>query len=939
MKRILLFTLLFITASVFAQVTSIPEFATENDSIIIRFDATQGGKGLMNYTGVVYAHTGVITNLSNSQWAYVIGSWGNNTVQPALTRLGPNLYELKIGYPRSFYKITNQNERILRLAFVFRSAAGTQQTEDIFHDIYLPGINVFFNEPKINVEFGDPLRSPGFASQGDTVKMDIQSFGIGTAVASVKLYIDNNLAAETTDERLLFDFIASEYNEGPHNTVVVAADTAGLADTTSFIMFVNPYVVNEPVPSGYAPGINISGNDVHLVLFAPFKKFVYLIGSFNDWKVNPDYFMKKHEISPDSVLWHITLKNLQPDQEWMYQYFVDGSVRIADPYSEKLIDPWNDQYISSTTYPGLTPYPRLKTNHPVTALKINQTQYEWQINDFERPLKTDLVIYELLIRDFLQTHDYKTLKDTLMYLKNLGINAIELMPVNEFEGNNSWGYNPSFYFAPDKYYGPADDLKKFIDYAHELGMAVIIDMVLNHSYGQSPLVRLYWNEQMGRPAANNPWYNEVSPNSAFSWGYDFNHESIHTKNFMDRVNNFWVNEYKVDGFRFDFTKGFTNTPGDGSSYDLSRINILKRMSDQIWKNDSTVYVILEHFAPNTEEKILADYGMMLWGNMNHSYNEATMGYTSNLSWGVYKNRNWVYPHLVTYMESHDEERLMYKNLQYGNSSGDYNIKDIRVALNRIKLAAAFFFTIPGPKMIWQFGELGYDYSIDYNGRLGEKPIRWDYFNDLKRNNLYKVFAALIKLKKENDAFRSTDFTYELAGTLKRIRIIHSTMNVSIIGNFGVTSGSISPQFAAPGKWYDYFSGDSITVNDPTAPIHLLPGEFRIYTSVELESPEPGILLNVEDSEDINLNNYQLEQNYPNPFNPVTTIRYQVPERALVTLKVYDLMGREVEDLVNEELGKGYYTAEFDASKLSSGIYFYRLESSNYTSSKKMVLIK
>jgi 1,4-alpha-glucan branching enzyme len=53
-----------------------------------------------------------------------------------------------------------------------------------------------------------------------------------------------------------------------------------------------------------------------------------------------------------------------------------------------------------------------------------------------------------------------------MYLKNLGINAVELMPVNEFEGNESWGYNPSFYFAADKYYGPADDLKKFIDYAH-----------------------------------------------------------------------------------------------------------------------------------------------------------------------------------------------------------------------------------------------------------------------------------------------------------------------------------------------------------------------------------------------------------------------------------------------------------------------------------------
>jgi 1,4-alpha-glucan branching enzyme len=92
-------------------------------------------------------------------------------------------------------------------------------------------------------------------------------------------------------------------------------------------------------------------------------------------------------------------------------------------------------------------------------------------------------------------------------------------------------------------------------------MAVIIDMVLNHSYGQSPMVRLYWDNQLSRPAANNPWYNTVSPNPVFSWGYDFNHESIHTKNFVDRVNKFWIKEFKVDGFRFDFTKGFTNTRG------------------------------------------------------------------------------------------------------------------------------------------------------------------------------------------------------------------------------------------------------------------------------------------------------------------------------------------------------------------------------------------
>ena len=84
--------------------------------------------------------------------------------------------------------------------------------------------------------------------------------------------------------------------------------------------------------------------------------------------------------------------------------------------------------------------------------------------------------------------------------------------------------------------------------------------------------------------------------------------------------------------------------------------------------------------------------------MNYNYNEATMGYNkpghSDLSSAYYINRNWPKPSLVTYMESHDEERLMYKNEQYGNSSGNYNIKNIAVGLNRMKEASAFFFLIP-----------------------------------------------------------------------------------------------------------------------------------------------------------------------------------------------------------------------------------------------------
>ncbi|MCK4577755.1 MAG: alpha-amylase, partial [Candidatus Marinimicrobia bacterium] len=539
---------------------------------------------------------------------------------------------------------------------------------------------------------------------------------------------------------------------------IIASDSLGNVDSAAVTVMVNPAIELATRPAGTVDGINYNSvTSATLSLFAPDKKFVYLIGDFNNWQPEMAYFMKKDESDPYGDHFWLILDNLSPGTEYAFQYLVDGEIRIADPYADKILDPWNDGYISSDTYPNLITYPGGKTEWPVAVLQTAQSEYVWQHSDtFVKPEKSGLVIYEMLLRDFLAAHDFATLLDTLDYFERLGVSAIELMPFNEFEGNSSWGYNPSFYFAPDKYYGPKHLLKEFIDAAHERGIAVIMDMVLNHSYGLSPLVRLYWEGD--GPAANNPWYNQTSPNPVYSWGYDFNHLSPHTQAFVDRVNKYWLTEYKVDGFRFDFTKGFTQTAGDGGAYDASRINILKRMADEIWETNSSAYVILEHFADNSEETILADYGMLLWGNTNHNYNEATMGYNasskSDFSWGYYGRRGWSQPHLVTYMESHDEERLMYKNLQYGNVSGDYSTKDLPTALNRMKLAGAFFFTLPGPKMIWQFQELGYDYSIDYGGRLGEKPIRWDYLDDPNRLNLFKTYAALMHLRNANEVFRS-----------------------------------------------------------------------------------------------------------------------------------------------------------------------------------------
>ncbi len=744
---------------------------------------------------------------------------------------------------------------------------------------------------------------------------------------------------------------------GVHTLKLYASTDSGSnsGDSTTFVVI--PPTVVEELPAGITDGINYLDNStVTLSLYAPKKQFVAVIGDFNDWQVDPAYYMKR---TPDSSRYWITVSNLQPQKEHLFQYYVDANLKIADPYTEKVLDQSNDPFIGSTTYPDLISYPGGKTQEIVSVLQTDQQSYLWQVDDFQRPAPKDLIIYELLIRDFIDRHDYKTLIDTLDYLDNLGVTAIELMPINEFEGNISWGYNPSFYFAPDKYYGPKNDLKQFIDECHKRGIAVILDMVLNHSFGQSPFVRLFSSGTYGPPTAANPWYN-ITATHPFSVGYDFNHESAATKALVDRVNAFWLTEYKVDGYRFDLSKGFTQRVSGSNvslwgQYDASRIAILKRMADKIWDVDSTAYVILEHFADNTEEKELSDYGMMLWGNLNIPYSQSAMGWledggmSSDLAGGYYKTRGWTKPHLITYMESHDEPWLMYKNLQFGRSSGSYNVKDLSTALNRIKLVAAFFLTLPGPKMLWQFGELGYDQNLPENGRTDPKPILWNYFTQTNRRNLYKTYAALLKLRNENEVFRSTDTQVSMRvgqGQYdRRINLSHTSMNVTIAGNFGVTTRDVNPNFQHSGTWYDYFSGDSISVTNTQAVMSLALGEFHIYTNKKLETPEPGIITAIEEDESgLRPLSFELYQNYPNPFNPETTIRFELPAAGEVSVKVFNVIGEEVATLVEKRMTAGTHVLSWqgvDAQgrQVGSGIYFLRISAGKNVAVRKMMVVR
>ncbi|MNX61756.1 Neopullulanase [compost metagenome] len=505
-----------------------------------------------------------------------------------------------------------------------------------------------------------------------------------------------------------------------------------------------------------------------------------------------------------------------------------------------VLDPQNDPALG-TKIANLPSYPQ-GGRGIVAVLDLTAKPYPWKVSSFVKPAAGDLLIYELLVRDFVKQHQYATLKDSLSYLKRLGVNAVELMPVQESEGNSTWGYNPSFHRALDKYYGSKNDFKAYIDACHENGIAVILDVVFNHAFGQSPMVQLY--AENANISSHNPWFNIIARHP-FNVGFDFNHESAYTQAFVKDMLTYWLKEYKIDGFRFDLSKGFTQKNSGTSetdlsawnAYDASRVAILKQYQQHIHNLDPTCYVILEHLGGEQEEMELAQSGILLWNNMNAVFNEAAMGWNSNngsdLGRLFASSHGMSQPSFVSYMESHDEQRLLFKCLNYGNASGNYSIKNLNTALARMEQVALFLLTAPGPKMIWQFGEYGYDISIDENGRTGEKPILWDYLKQDKRKQLFEVYAALTRFKTKNSIFR--DGMLVESGTkeaMKYFLLEKDGQQVGVLGNFGVTSADFALPKSLRSVWQNNFTGSTLDWTNQTK-ASLQPGEYLLVSKTKL----------------------------------------------------------------------------------------------------------
>ncbi|MDX2301681.1 MAG: alpha-amylase family glycosyl hydrolase [Microscillaceae bacterium] len=944
-----------------AQVSTVPAFPTADmTGVKIIYDATQGTSALQGVTSV-HLHTGVIlSGPTGTGWTNVVTEWGNPNSLGQMTKVAGEANKWEFTFPgtiRQFYNVA-ANTPIYRLGLVFRESGPcggfggnsnackegkTSANQDIFVDLFQGGLQLTFTEPTTS----------GFlVGNGDQVNISVETSetaNITFSVNGVNEPTVMNTTSASTQVAVSEDF---------YKVIVTASNgSQTVKDSVSFLKRIDPVI--EDLPSGIIAGINeIDDNTITLALEAPNKKFVYVVGDFNNWELNTDYQFKK---SNDGNFHWFTLTGLEAGKEYAFQYLVydeeEDIVRVTDPYAEKvLFDSDNDARVANN-YPNLKPYPTGKTVGPVGILQTAQAPFNF--SDFTRPAKEELIIYELLVRDFDTPKNFQAVIDRLDYLQDLGVNAIELMPVMEFNGNESWGYNPIFFCAVDKSYGTENDLKELIEACHQRGIAVILDMVLNHAEFECPLVKMYAEGFSAAP--DNPWFNQQATHP-FSVFYDFNHESQFTKDFIDRVNAYWLTEYKFDGFRFDLSKGFTQNTNCGASnsnvgcwnsYDASRVAILKRMADAIWAVDPNAYVILEHLGVDQEEIELANYrigegkGMMPWGIMHQAYKQNSLGFSqdSDLSRIYAKNRTFgaqTYQsnNLIGYMESHDEERLMYENLQFGNSMNNYNVRNLNTGLKRIAAVASFFFTVPGPKMLWQFGELGYDISINEGGRLGEKPIRWDYLQNPQRKQLYDVFSALIALRKSSEVFEKGQVTFSGGTNLLKqltIRPIAPTNNPTnadqlsavIVGNFDVTTNSLNANFPHTGTWYDYFEGNQdapLEVTNQNTSLNLAPGEFKVFVNFPL--PNPNLVLALEDE--------LVKQAFSLVGNPGSHLKvtWEGTKFQNIDFKLLDTYGRLMKSF--QPINQKSYTAEVNLTNLPAGIYFLEINTEKGRTVKRVL---
>ena len=835
-KLTLLFLSVFALAAV-AQVTTVPAIIQKGytGEVTIIFNPNEGNKGMVGATQC-YAHTGLITSASSNDgdWKNVVEGWRANTSKTQLTQDGSN-WKLVIPNIYEYYNCPNTTD-IKKLAFVFHDGptpndnkeGKTAEGGDIFVELVEAGLAVSISE------------LPEISKLNDAITLNC----VSTETAKLTLSLNGQEVLSKEGTELAYTYTLSA--EGDYAFTFTATKDDETKTTTA-----QTCVASAPVkaarPAGIDMGIYYDENDdtkVTLCTYAASKtapaQHVFVVGDFNDWAISNAYQMKQ-----DGNYFWLEISGLTPQQEYAMQYVVvraDGQLKkISDLYSEKVLHP-DDAWEPRKINPDLMAYPA-KGDGYVTVIQTAKPEFEWSdaTLNFKRPDKNNLVIYEAWVYDHTVERSIEGMTNRMFYYEDMGVNAIELMPVQEFDGNLNWGYSPNHYFAFDKAYGTPEQLKTFIDECHKRGIAVILDMVFNHATGLNPMNKLY---PYGNDLKYNPWFNVNAPhgdNVYEDWNHDF--EPAHQM--FIRALQYWLTEYKVDGFRLDLSHGLC-----GATAGTSVRNIKDYYEKGVKAVSPDAYMILEHWGDNcdADRRTLIDAGMLCWDNTTQAYYQTAMGWLKDGDSFTNANRDGY----VSYCESHDEERAFFKAKRWGD--GNLQTND-SARLARVPLNMAFLTFLNGPQMFYHFAEFGFDYSKwqsetgswgkddDNKSAYGDKVDDYNYKMSPKarietwlgegawRTAAFQKVGQAIQLRTKllPEVFAGNPTKVDIGGG-KKVRTIQWGSDVFVAGNFSATE-TLTVTIPT-GTWYNYYEQKE----QKETTITLAPGHLVILTGKQLQLP-------------------------------------------------------------------------------------------------------
>lgn len=542
-------------------------------------------------------------------------------------------------------------------------------------------------------------------------------------------------------------------------------------------------------------GATFYGDGTTFRLWAPGARRVWVVGDFNGW------FPEANELGNEFN------GNFSGDvpaaKRWQkYKYVIEGpdGTRFwkADPRAQRM------------------------ENSSGSSIIHDPGAYWWNNGGFQLPGFRDQIIYEMHIGTFTSPYGgvggWKSATEKLQYLADLGVNMLEVMPVAEFPGDRSWGYNPSQPMAPESAYGTPEEMKAFIDAAHGKGMGVIIDVVANH-WGPNDLPM--WCVS-GDCMGNGGPYFYTDWRASTPWGHtrpDYGRQEV--RDYIKDMAQMWLNEYHADGLRWDGTKWMRTTSGDGSDeLGGSGTNMLKWINDTISREQPWKLKSAEDFGDHdwlTKRTAWGGVGFdAQWdGGFVHPIRDAVI--KQNDEWrsmasvkaAIEKNYNGQATQRIIYTESHDEvangESRLPERIWPGNAAG-------WAARKRSTLAAAIAFTSPGIPLMF----MGQEFLED-GWFSAEDPLDWwkaDHFTPITQ--LYRDLTHLRRNWTNNTRGLRGDHVsvFHVNDTQKVIAYHRWDQggpgdDVVVVANFsGQYFSDYRVGFPRGGLWYCRFNSDS-----------------------------------------------------------------------------------------------------------------------------------